>query len=190
MVGETICSDRTDAYDLEDAINDGYLVPPKAVSVPLKFPTMGINYDDLSDEEKEQWDAIEWDEEDDKGPLSIGQIIGYLIHHDVLMIFRCGVRFRMFQKWAKGTSREEFFKNVETEIQQTAFSEPISPHISFQSDRSEGLRLINLVTFLEAFSDKILLEILKTNHWLQDDLFKDLDMTEEDARRVLSRFSK
>lgn len=56
----------TDAYDLEDAINDGYLVPPKAVSVPLKFPTIGINYDDLSDEEKEQWDAIEWDEEDDK----------------------------------------------------------------------------------------------------------------------------
>lgn len=127
---------------------------------------------------------------DEKGPLSIGQIIGYLIHHDVLMILRCGVRFRMFQKWAKGTSREEFFKNVETEIQQTAFSEPIPPHVLFQSDRSDGLRLINLVTFLEAFSDKILFEILKTNYWLQDDLFKDLDMTEEDARRVLSRFSK
>lgn len=127
---------------------------------------------------------------DEKGLLSIGQIIGYLIHHDVLMIFRCGVRFRMFQKWAKGTSREEFFKNVETEIQQTAFSEPITPHILFQSDRSDGLRLINLVTFLEAFSDKILLEILKINYWLQDDLFKDLDMTKEDARRVLSRFSK
>ncbi|MGH1397662.1 MAG: hypothetical protein ACRBCT_00415 [Alphaproteobacteria bacterium] len=127
---------------------------------------------------------------DEKGPLSIGQIIGYLIHHDVLMIFRCGVRFRLFQKWAKGTSREEFFKNVETEIQQTAFSEPITPHILFQSDRSDGLRLINLVTFLEAFSDKILLEILKINYWLQDDLFKDLDMTEEDARRVLSRLPK
>ena len=42
----------------------------------------------------------------------------------------------------------------------------------------------------KAFSEKILLEVLKTNHWLQDDLFKDLDMTEEDARRVLSRAVK
>lgn len=59
----------TDAYDLEDAIKDGYLVPPKAVSVPLKFPTLGINYNDLSDDEKEQWDAIEWDEEgENSGP--------------------------------------------------------------------------------------------------------------------------
>jgi len=30
-------------------------VPSKAVSVPLKFPTRGNQYDDLSDEEKEQW---------------------------------------------------------------------------------------------------------------------------------------
>ena len=130
------------------------------------------------------------DANDTKAPLSIGQIIGYLIHHDVLMIFRCGVRFRMLQKWIKGKTRDEFFKDVEVEIQQTAFSEPITPHILFQSDRSDGLRLINLVTFLKAFSDAVLLEILKSNHWLQDDLFKDLDMTEEDARRVLSRMAK
>jgi type I restriction enzyme R subunit len=38
-------------------------VPPKAVSVPLKFQREGINYDQLSEEEKEQWDALEWDEE-------------------------------------------------------------------------------------------------------------------------------
>ena len=108
---------------------------------------------------------------------------------DVLMIFRCGVRFRMFQKWLKGKTREEFFKNVESEIQQTPFSEPITPHVLFQSDRTDGMRLINLLTFIQVFSEKVLLEILKTNHWLQDDLFKDLDMTEEDARRILSRMS-
>lgn len=127
---------------------------------------------------------------DAKAPLSLGQIIGYLIHHDVLMIFRCGVRFRMLQKWIKAKARDDFFEDVEAEIQQTAFSEPITPHILFQSDRSDGLRLINLVTFLKTFSDAVLLEILKSNHWLQDDLFKDLDMTEEDARRVLSRMAK
>lgn len=53
----------TDAYDLDEAVNDGFLVPPKAISVPLKFQREGIKYDDLCDEEKEQWDALEWDEE-------------------------------------------------------------------------------------------------------------------------------
>ncbi|MGO4387399.1 DEAD/DEAH box helicase family protein [Microvirga sp. 2YAF29] len=53
----------TDAYTLDEAVQDGFLVPPKAVSVPLKFQWEGISYDDLADEEKDAWDAIEWDEE-------------------------------------------------------------------------------------------------------------------------------
>ena len=53
----------TDAYSLDEAVNDGFLVPPVAVSVPLKFQQQGMRYDDLSDDEKEQWDAVEWDED-------------------------------------------------------------------------------------------------------------------------------
>jgi len=53
----------TDVYSLEEAVKDKFLVPPKAVSVPLKFQREGINYKDLSDDEKERWDAIEWDED-------------------------------------------------------------------------------------------------------------------------------
>jgi type I restriction enzyme R subunit len=53
----------TDAYALDDAVTDGYLVPPKAVSVPLKFQREGIKYDELSEEEQEQWDALEWNED-------------------------------------------------------------------------------------------------------------------------------
>jgi type I restriction enzyme, R subunit len=53
----------TDAYGLEEAVLDKFLVPPKAVSVPLRFQREGMNYDLLSEEEKERWDAIEWDEE-------------------------------------------------------------------------------------------------------------------------------
>jgi len=55
----------TDAYDLETAVKDGHLVPPKAISVPLAFPTQGVRYDDLSDDEKEEWDLKEWG---DDGP--------------------------------------------------------------------------------------------------------------------------
>jgi type I restriction enzyme R subunit len=53
----------TDAYSLEEAVRDGFLVPPKAVSVPLKFQREGIKYDDLSEDDKDQWDALEWDED-------------------------------------------------------------------------------------------------------------------------------
>jgi type I restriction enzyme R subunit len=53
----------TDAYELKDAVADGFLVPSKSVSVPLKFQRQGIKYDDLSDEEKEQWDAKEWSDD-------------------------------------------------------------------------------------------------------------------------------
>ena len=53
----------TDAYPLDDAVKDGFLVPPRAVSVPLKFQRGGIKYDDLPEDEKERWDEIEWDED-------------------------------------------------------------------------------------------------------------------------------
>jgi type I restriction enzyme, R subunit len=55
----------TDFYSLDDAVKDGYLVPVKSVSVPLKFQREGIRYDDLSEEEREQWDELEWDEDGD-----------------------------------------------------------------------------------------------------------------------------
>jgi len=53
----------TDAYDLKDAVTDKFLVPAKSVSVPLKFQREGIKYENLSEEEKEQWDAKEWSED-------------------------------------------------------------------------------------------------------------------------------
>ena len=53
----------TDAYGLDEAVDDGFLVPPRAVSVPLKFEREGIKYDDLPEDEKEAWDAVEWDED-------------------------------------------------------------------------------------------------------------------------------
>ncbi|HXM70364.1 MAG TPA: DEAD/DEAH box helicase family protein, partial [Thermoanaerobaculia bacterium] len=53
----------TDAYSLDEAVRDGFLVPPWAVSVPLKFQREGIKYDELSEEDKDQWDALEWDDD-------------------------------------------------------------------------------------------------------------------------------
>ena len=53
----------TDAYGLDDAVKDGWLVPPRVKSLTTDFLDRGIAYDQLSDDEKEKWDAIEWDED-------------------------------------------------------------------------------------------------------------------------------
>ncbi|MCH2449221.1 MAG: DEAD/DEAH box helicase family protein [Gracilimonas sp.] len=53
----------TFAYELETAVDEGYLNPPKKISVPSKFLKDGITYDDLSDEEKEEYDDLLADDE-------------------------------------------------------------------------------------------------------------------------------
>jgi type I restriction enzyme R subunit len=53
----------TDVYSLKEAVKDGYLAPARAVEVPLKFQRGGIKYADLSDEDKERWDELDWSED-------------------------------------------------------------------------------------------------------------------------------
>ena len=53
----------TDAYPLDEAVQDGYLVPMEAVSVPTYFMREGIKYEDLSEDEKDRWDELEWDDQ-------------------------------------------------------------------------------------------------------------------------------
>ncbi len=57
----------TDAYSLDEAIKDGYLLPPRGVSVPVKFVREGIKYDELSEAEKGNWDLLDWGEDEDGG---------------------------------------------------------------------------------------------------------------------------
>jgi len=46
-------------YELEQAVEDGFLVPPRAISVPLKFQRDGIKYDELSPEEQAEYELQE-----------------------------------------------------------------------------------------------------------------------------------
>jgi type I restriction enzyme R subunit len=61
----------TDNYGLDEAVNDGFLVPMRAVSVPLRFIREGIRYDELSEAEKEEWDSLEWGDEEEP-PTEVG----------------------------------------------------------------------------------------------------------------------
>ncbi len=46
----------TYAYELDRAVSDAYLVPPRAMKVPVRFPREGIKYNDLSEEEKKEYE--------------------------------------------------------------------------------------------------------------------------------------
>ncbi|WP_099239316.1 DEAD/DEAH box helicase family protein [Synechococcus sp. BDU 130192] len=46
----------TYAYELEDAIADGFLVPPQGINITLKFPSRGIKYSDLSPDEQIEYE--------------------------------------------------------------------------------------------------------------------------------------
>ena len=59
----------TDAYELDTAVADGFLVPPRVQQVDLKFPREGIDYDSLSEEEKEQWESLDWGDDVDPDAL-------------------------------------------------------------------------------------------------------------------------
>lgn len=48
----------TYAYELEQAVNDGYLVPPYSISVPVKFHREGIKYADLTPEERLEYERM------------------------------------------------------------------------------------------------------------------------------------
>jgi type I restriction enzyme R subunit len=74
----------TDAYPLDKAVEDGYLVPPEPISVPLKFQREGIKYENLSDEEKDQWDMLEWDEDEPPESVDAEAVNRWLFNTDTV----------------------------------------------------------------------------------------------------------
>lgn len=61
----------TFAYELDRAVADGHLVPPKAISVPLHFIRKGIKYNELSDSEKLEYEEKFGDPSMDEAPDEI-----------------------------------------------------------------------------------------------------------------------
>lgn len=79
----------TFSYELDQAVKDNYLKPPRSFSVPLKFPREGVNYHELSDKDKRQFEdlfGIGSDDADDDGVLSISRskINSFLFNADTV----------------------------------------------------------------------------------------------------------
>jgi type I restriction enzyme R subunit len=75
----------TDEYGLDQAVADGFLVPFKPISVPLRFPREGISYAALSDEDKAQWDLLDWEEGvQNAGRVDSGAVNAWLFNTDTV----------------------------------------------------------------------------------------------------------
>ena len=74
----------TDAYSLDEAVAGGWLVPPKAISVPLKIVRSGLRYADLSEEEKDQWDMLEWGEDEVPDSVEAAEVNKRLFNEDTV----------------------------------------------------------------------------------------------------------
>lgn len=74
----------TDAYSLDEAVDDGYLVPARGIAVGTKFLRHGIRYTDLTEDEKDQWDTLEWG--DDGPPDEVGseELNRFLFNEDTV----------------------------------------------------------------------------------------------------------
>jgi type I restriction enzyme R subunit len=62
----------TDAYELDTAVQDGFLVPPKVKQLDLRFPREGIQYDQLSEDEQAQWESLDWGDDAEGMPEKVG----------------------------------------------------------------------------------------------------------------------
>lgn len=74
----------TDAYSLDEAVANGYLVPPSAISVPLKIVRSGLRYEDLTAEEKDQWDMLEWGEDEVPDSVDAAEVNKRLFNEDTV----------------------------------------------------------------------------------------------------------
>ncbi|MEH2551298.1 type I restriction enzyme R subunit [Bradyrhizobium sp. AZCC 2262] len=74
----------TDAYSLDEAVADGYLVPARPISVPLKIVRSGLRYDELSEEEKDHWDMLEWGEDEVPDSVDAAEINKRLFNEDTV----------------------------------------------------------------------------------------------------------
>jgi type I restriction enzyme R subunit len=73
----------TYAYELDKAVQDEYLVDYRTIETKMKFLEEGIRYDDLSEEEKEQYEAT-FDEEEVSEDIDSAALNEWLFNHDTI----------------------------------------------------------------------------------------------------------
>ena len=76
----------TFAYELQDAINDGYLVPAQGITVPFKFLRQGVKYSQLTEAEQQEYEEKFRNEETGEFPdeVNAAAINKWLFNEDTV----------------------------------------------------------------------------------------------------------
>lgn len=97
----------TYAYDLREAVNDGYLVSYQTIETQLKFLTDGLHYDDLSQEEKDYFDA-QFEDELEIKDIDGGAFNNWLFNQSTVEI----VLKELMEKGIRTASGDEIGKTI------------------------------------------------------------------------------
>lgn len=124
----------TDAYTFEEAVNNDHLVPYKSIELPTKFLREGIKYDELSDEEKEEFEEEILDGEDAIGNEWIysNELNDWLFNKDTAIktlryILENGIKKRGGDElgktifFAKNKKHAQFLKDMFLELDKEQF---------------------------------------------------------------------
>ncbi|WP_320176133.1 DEAD/DEAH box helicase family protein [Maridesulfovibrio sp.] len=94
-------------YELAVAVEQGHLVPPTNISVPLKFPREGVKYDELPADEKDQFEDTFWKDGDDSlREIDKSQLNKWLFNQDTVdkvlkFLFENGIKIDGGEKLGK-----------------------------------------------------------------------------------------
>ena len=140
----------TDAYTFDEAVAEGHLEPYHRIDVPTKFHTEGISYEDLTDEEKEQFEEEILEGEEAEGPEWIPpaelnkwlfnkdtakQVLAYILEHGIKK--RGGDELGKTIIFAKNQKHARFLKDMLLEMDRELFSNDYVKVITHSEPKSQ-----------------------------------------------------
>lgn len=126
-------NDPTFNYSLKEAVNDGYLVPYRVLKFETDFIDRGIKYDDLSEDEKEQWeDTFTEDDGSMLKGITAGELNKWVINTDTIKLvinklMTQGIRIKSGSELGKTIIFAKSHKHAEA-IRDTFYK--LYPHVS------------------------------------------------------------
>lgn len=98
----------TFAYELDEAIEDGYLVPYRTIETVLKIPERGVHYDELPEEERNHFEEVFEDEAEELKDIDGSAVNNWLFNRHTIDI----VLDELMNKGIRDSSGDEIGKTI------------------------------------------------------------------------------
>ncbi|MGO2615766.1 MAG: DEAD/DEAH box helicase family protein [Brevibacterium aurantiacum] len=139
----------TGAYTLEQAIQDKYLTEPREINLGTKFLEEGIHYADLDEEERTDWDELEWEDGTIPDDVHATALNNYLFNADTVDIvidklMSDGLKIESGDKLGKSiifaqNQRHADFIQQRFDIHYPAYAGKFARVITHQTDSAQDL---------------------------------------------------